>query len=268
MLSHWRYIVLCLLLFLHPALTTHIHDPLSILAMAITAEEALKHPLLPSNLAYLRSQSDYRIDTGPHGEQMQKLGFWTWGLLIYRCDYSDDDLWERYMAKLRDSLTTAHKEEMMEHTLHYLEWTVIEDEALDGASKALVLEKFTEWRDGWSSEQDGIYADSQIKRWIPRFRYAIHVGKDSLDSLRVFEAASVRYELPYVLMAVVHAPWPLLPAIQAITDDEEEEEEDGIDETWMYAPLIYLPDMYPEMVQSQSRYWSARFRPPPGLAGM
>lgn len=95
-----------------------------------------------------------------------------------------------------------------------------------------------------------------------------------------FEAASGCYERPHVLMAVAHAPLPLPPATQAVThneedeedevdeDDEDEEEEDSVDETWMYAPSVYFPGMYPEMVQCKSSYGMARFRPPSGLAGM
>ncbi|KAJ1336148.1 hypothetical protein MN608_02896 [Microdochium nivale] len=192
-----------------------------------------------------------------HGQQTQDIDFRTTGLVIYRCNYSDEGLWDRYLAKIRDDLDWYHRRYLVEGAKEVEDWTwtIFQDrDTLDGATKDRVREIFTEWRNGRSSERDGPGADNMSSRFLARFTYAIHVGKDSLDSMRLYEEYATLVRRPEVVMAIVEAPMEFeLPPSYA----EQEEEEEDIDEYdigWMYGLVKFYGSMYDQM--SHQQFWT------------
>lgn len=67
-----------------------------------------------------------------------------------------------------------------------LEWTIIEDKALEGASRDAVRARFLEWVAARSDERDGPGAAAPwIPKACPRFKYCIYVDRACLDSITV-----------------------------------------------------------------------------------
>ncbi|KAH7041225.1 uncharacterized protein B0I36DRAFT_358413 [Microdochium trichocladiopsis] len=189
-------------------------------------------PLALENQACLEALQAEGQVIGRHGERMRDAKFWTIGLVVYRCDYSDDALWERYLANLRkeaDEWFKRHKQDRT--TALYYKWTIFEDrEALHGASKLLVRDKHAAWRDEMSVERDGPGADRLYAKAMPRFTFALHVGRDSLDTLVAYEVATWQNLVPnplWVTVALVHVPFTSWPP----TNDSDEEYEEDMDNT-------------------------------------
>jgi hypothetical protein len=143
----------------------------------------------------------------------------------------------------------------------YLRWSVVEDAAtLDGATKEQVRDKHIEWRNGLSVERDGPGADHPITKLLPRFEYAIHVGRDSLDSLIAHEAAGGVARFSPIYFTLVRAPQPLLSH-----DDEDDEDEedlsDGYDVEWMYVDTNLWIEIYEELHGDSG--WQHNYARPP-----
>lgn len=201
--------------------------------MGITHE----HPLAPENQIPLESLQKEGQVSGYHGEQLQEAQFWTIGFVVYRCDdYTDNALWERYMQMLRDEGERYFVKHKMDRTVaSYWDWTVVEDrESLQGAGKEDVKQRHKEWRDARSEKRDGSGALHMITRWMPRFMCALHVGKDSLETLIACDIAVRQNVLPTALkitVAVVHVPFPHTP-LSDTKEDEDEEDDDDYDDDY------------------------------------
>jgi hypothetical protein len=67
-------------------------------------------------------------------------------LVVYRCDYTSDEVWKRFMSNMWDTIEnglTVNKAEDLKDTL---ELTVREDkENFDGATVEQVREMFKDW---------------------------------------------------------------------------------------------------------------------------
>lgn len=152
-------------------------------------------------------------------------------------------------------------------------WIIVQDcDALHGASKDRVREILTEWREGRSVERDGPGADDIAARLLARFTYAVHIGKDSLDSLRLFEESSHLRRKPEVVMAIVEAPIEIeLPPTYAEQDEEDEEYDDEeadlepYDIGWTYGVVEFYGSTYGEM--SDQQFWQHYYVKPPRIKG-
>lgn len=215
---------------------------------------------------------------------MQVTGFFHWGFVIYRCDYSDDSLFDRFITCIRDNAETWHQEFQQDRTTGlpiYPQWTIVQDrEGLDKATKDQVRQRFVEWRDGLSVKRDGPGADHRITPYLPRFEYCVHVGRDSLDSLIAHEqaprAGQNKYEVPPVLFAIVRAE-QMLAGLPEGYDSDEEDAEDGDlanvmspiegctddDVGWMYAPANHWVTLYEELHNDEA--WYYMYTRPPGI---
>lgn len=117
---------------------------------------------------------------------MQETGFQKWGFSIFRCTYSDDDAWHRYVQYIRDeainNLELVGQKFLLEK---YLDFPVVEDRGqLDGASKSLVRSVFADQAErDRQTEHGGPGTASQFARMIPRFNYCIYVDQACLDTL-------------------------------------------------------------------------------------
>lgn len=138
---------------------------------------------------------------------MQLTGLFHWGFVIYRCDYSNDATFDRFVSCLREHAEGYHQRAKQDRTTAlYLRWMIVQDrERLDGATKEEVRERFGAWREERLSslvererereggEDDGGAAADHYRRRVmpllPRFGWCIHVGSDSLMSLEEHEKA-------------------------------------------------------------------------------
>lgn len=253
--------------------------------MTSDASQAYEHPLAREHLSALKALQAEGQTVGAHGYHMQMTGFFHWGFVIYRCDYSDDGLFDRFIAYLREQAERYHRDCRQDRTTGlYLRWTIVQGrEALEGATRDQVRRRFVEWRDGLSAERDGPGADHRITPYLPRFEYCVHVGRDSLDSLRAHEealrAGRKKHAAPPVFFAIVRAEQRLTGLPEGYDPDENEDEEEyhedpasalhaiegctDEDVGWMYVPADHLVTLYEELHNDQA--WYELYARPPAI---
>lgn len=255
----------------------------------MTSEDshAYEHPLAREHLSALKALQAEGQTVGARGHHMQMTSFFHWGFVIYRCDYSDDALFEKFIDYLREQAERYHRRCHQDRTTGlYLRWTIMQDrETLDGTTKDQVRQRFVEWRDALSVERDGPGADHRITPYLPRFEYCVHVGRDSLDSLSGHEEAvrtgKKTHEAPPVFFALVQAEQRPAGLPEGYDPYEEAEgEEDKYDEDpataphaiegctdqdvgWMYVPADNLVTLYEELHTDQA--WYYLYVRPPGI---
>ncbi|KAK9423237.1 hypothetical protein SUNI508_14049 [Seiridium unicorne] len=231
-------------------------------------------PLARENLSTLKALQAEGQQVGSRGYHMQLSGFFHWGFVVYRCDYTDDELWARFIARLRHEVDAYMGRNHEDRTTGpYLEWTIIEDrESLDRATKEQVRELFRTWRRGLSVERDGPGADNPLTTRLPRFEYCVHIGDDSLSSLldwEKYKAGGGRGRGPPVKCALVSVPAEHpSAALSASTledeggeSDESEDLSDGHDIRWMYIPLDSWVVAYEELHIGHG--WDLIYKRPP-----
>lgn len=254
--------------------------------MSSDERQAYEHPLAKEHLSALQALQAEGQTVGARGYHMQMTGLFHWGFVIYRCDYSDDALFDRFIAYLREQAERYHRDSQQDRTTGlYLRWTIMQDrEALAGLTKHQLRRRFIEWRDGLSVERDGPGAEHRITPYLPRFEYCVHIGMDSLDSLRAHEdalrAGQKTHAAPPVLFSILRAEQrsPGLP--EGYDPDEDEGEGDEYDEDpakalpaiegctdedvgWTYVPADDWVTLYEELHDDQS--WYYLYRRPPGI---
>lgn len=243
--------------------------------------QAYNHPLARENLPALKVLQAEGQTVGSRGHHMQITGLFYWGFIIYRCDYTDDALFERFIANLRSHAKNYHQRNKQDRTTGlYLRWTIVQDrETLDGATKDNVRQRFVEWRDGLSVDRDGPGADHRVTPYLPRFAYCVHVGKDSLDSLRACEGAlESEQAVPPVFFALVRAERGLEGLPDDYDPDEDDEDEFDVDLSntmpsiegctdedvgWVYVETRYWVNLYEELHNDQA--WYYLYARPPAL---
>lgn len=243
--------------------------------------QAYNHPLARENLPALKALQSEGQTVGSRGHHMQITGLFYWGFVIYRCDYTDDALFDRFISNLRSHANSYHRRNKQDRTTGlYLRWTIIQDrEGLDGATKDAVRQRFIEWREGLSVERDGPGADHRVTPYLPRFEYCVHVGKDSLDSLRAYEAASESGQaVPPVFFALVRAERRPEGLPDDYDPDEDERDECDVDLAntgppiegctdedvgWVYVETECWVNLYEELHNDQA--WYYLYARPPAL---
>ncbi|KAL3420327.1 hypothetical protein PVAG01_08826 [Phlyctema vagabunda] len=118
-----------------------------------------------------------------------------WGFVIYRCTYQSQEKWEKFISTIQE-LAKEHLEQDCDQDLwETLQWTIIEDPELDGASYA----EASRWHDKWVQCELGrdkyrLHArivgrtlDEYFERGaIIRHGYFIHVDEDVLESFKAY----------------------------------------------------------------------------------
>jgi len=66
----------------------------------MTSEESQDYedPLVRDHFSALKALQAEGQMVGAQGHHMQMTGFFHWGFVIYRCNYSDDALFDRFIA--------------------------------------------------------------------------------------------------------------------------------------------------------------------------
>ncbi|EXF82342.1 hypothetical protein CFIO01_01801 [Colletotrichum fioriniae PJ7] len=148
---------------------------------------------------------------------MRDLNYPTWGFVIYRCTYDDEDLWVRYLSQLKDfaheSLVEKRRAELLEQ---YLDFHVIEDRAtLENASRQALRRHFKQWTSNQKIPAGDGFFWSKTGAELPRFRFFLYVDKQSLDTVVQFQNADNAYTghpkfrllLPPMVITVVDGSW-------------------------------------------------------------
>ena len=214
---------------------------------------------------------------------LSHIGHKYWGFTIYRCTYSDDDAWTRFMATLdssvRESLAYYGTGELAES----LDCSVHQDASvLNGAGKEAVRQRFREWTAGAAAEAERQTADSQPIHIdgvgsTPRYNYCIHVDEAALHSITGSNAAADNASSSSGYVNLVAADWELPGPEEAearrrefdIEDafDEGEEAVDGCkmhDVGWMKVSVRELmPAAYATL---QTGAWDENYVRPPRVA--
>ncbi|KAL8386769.1 hypothetical protein RB599_010898 [Gaeumannomyces hyphopodioides] len=85
-----------------------------------------------------------------------RLRYRKWNFVVFRGTYEDDALWARFVALLKDNYAARlEREEAQDELGPDLKWTIIEDKALEGASRDAVRARFLDWVAARSDERDG-----------------------------------------------------------------------------------------------------------------
>ena len=121
---------------------------------------------------------------------MQQTGHHKWGFVVYRCTYSDDEAWLRYIQYIKDQTIATLDFYGQQFLLEkYLDIPVVEDpQQLDGASKPHVRALFAERAErDRQTENGGPGSATFFGKMMPRFNYCVYVDKACLDTLLALE---------------------------------------------------------------------------------
>jgi hypothetical protein len=208
------------------------------------------------------------IRTSLHDHKLKK-----WGLLLYRCDYSSDEVWTSFLATVHAEMQYGLEVLKAPDLLSSLDMTVQEDRAtLDGASVDTVRDVFKAWVQGHEAKEELSEAPYPGPFWYARYTYCIHVDAAALESIAraAVEDAKRQEEVAHRAEAAGRPVPQLLSrdlgqigfvnlvrlrprdfmddaGPEDDPEDEEQDEDEG-DENAVRIPLVNLgPEMYAEL---------------------
>ncbi|KAG7284553.1 hypothetical protein NEMBOFW57_010931 [Staphylotrichum longicolle] len=97
----------------------------------------------------------------PHNEAVIKLqasleqyDIRRWGFVIYRCTYSSQEKWDKFMGLVKKHARDYFEEWRMDHVYDSLSWTIIEDaDNLNGADIVKTSRRFKDWADSQGKQE-------------------------------------------------------------------------------------------------------------------
>ncbi|KFZ16776.1 hypothetical protein V502_04906 [Pseudogymnoascus sp. VKM F-4520 (FW-2644)] len=214
---------------------------------------------------------------------MKLPSFLKFGFVIYRCTYSDDAAWTQLLSLIKREAQEGIKKlgPGRDWLGAHLEWTVVEDPTLDGATQEEVKRRFGGWADGVVEEYERT-STGNVRR-LPRFNYCVFVDEKGLASLEKSKAVVVLMRSERGIPAwVLEAQAAASRRPQSSVDSEDEEEENFEDEeeeeeeeddiplaaheaTWMYVETQYLLSLYNSLHAGSG--WKHSYVRPPGVYG-
>ncbi|KAH7073283.1 hypothetical protein FB567DRAFT_196713 [Paraphoma chrysanthemicola] len=188
----------------------------------------------------------YRGPLGKIRRSIHSHKYDKWGFLLYRCDYSSDELWAKFLAALQKEVDDSLRCYDAEDLRSSLDMTPKEDkDLLDGATVERVRDIFTAWPG--SDEAKAEFGGS-----TPRYMYCVHVDADVLDSV-VNRAPKLLWsearQVAYVNLVRPSTDWAPIPPdqLQYFTEEELNEDVDLVK-----VPLDYLGlDGYDELYDAE-----------------
>ncbi len=107
-----------------------------------------------------------------------------WGLLVYRCDYSSDDNWQKFLSVVRFKMKWSLECNNAEDLVGTWDLTVKENrESLDGASNAKIGDVFKQWVASNEAMEELCDAPFNGPFFYPRYTYCIRVDSNAIDSV-------------------------------------------------------------------------------------
>lgn len=120
-------------------------------------------------------------------KQLERDGHRTWGFVIYRTTYDNDQDWKEILRRLW--VKTKHWIGWQcngADILDLFSWTVVEDQDLDGADSHEVRRRFLTWRSEAVDAEQQVESDGAPAKTpgsSPRYRFAIQVDQESLRAV-------------------------------------------------------------------------------------
>ena len=114
---------------------------------------------------------------------MKISSFPKFGFVIYRCTYSNNAAWTELLSFIKQEAQTRIEKlgPGRKWLGTHLDWTIIEDPTLDGASLEDVKSRFDLWADEIVDESER--TSTNILRWLPRFNFCVVVDEKCLASM-------------------------------------------------------------------------------------
>lgn len=143
-----------------------------------------------SDIPQIQQHEVQRETLGNMIRDMQVTGFHRWGFVVYRCTYSDDATWDRYVQQMNQAIHDElefHGRDLL--LSKYFEMKVIDDRAtLENASKSRVRDHFVQWVEANQSVDNGGpgTANAFTKR-LPMFNYCLYVDQKCLDTVKTHD---------------------------------------------------------------------------------
>ncbi|KAG8623333.1 hypothetical protein KVT40_008309 [Elsinoe batatas] len=204
----------------------------------------------------------------------EECGDNVWGLTIYRCTYSDDSAWTRFMAIINERTRYSLDRQSLPELFTTLDWNVQDDRRLlDGATVDFVRERFKLWK---AEALKGV-DERLIKCALPRHNHCIHVDEAALRSVvDAPEPPPPKFHIPG--LDTKRPPMNLDGYVNLVAEvwDEDEGRDSGVDEPEVdgedYADVGYCrvqadylaPTVYVQLMEQQGYRWL--YNRPPGMA--
>ena len=158
-------------------------------------------------------------------EFLSECGHQTWGFVIYRVVYdsSSGDNFASFLSNIKASASQSLEFYGADEwpIAQQISWTVVEDRALDGASKVEVRRRFDEWCQSAEAASEQPSSRHPIAQsYNARYRFCVVIDRSSLDSAETRK--------PWV--NVIMRNWPLTQRVGPGSGDEVGDEEEGEDD--------------------------------------
>ena len=198
-------------------------------------------------------------------DQLKADGHRTWGYVIYRTTYDNDEDWTEFLKRLRFRMEESFDFFNGRDILDLFTLTVIEDrEHLDGVSAATVRERFEQWCATAHQLEQPEGAGPGLS---PRYRFAVQVDAESLHSV-VHDAPA-----PPANDATKKG-WVKLIDLWWDPESDEDIEEvydpiEGVTEKdvgWMKVPYKSVMDESHALARDRF-YWVTTYQRPPFVVG-
>jgi hypothetical protein len=153
---------------------------------------------------------------------LAKLNHDKWGFVIYRCTYQDDQAWDRFKQIVYNRTQQDMAGSDAPEVASSLEWTLVEDPSLHGASKDQVRARHKQWAtQAFTTEQPRAHEYQTFGD--PRYRYFIQVDEEALQS--VVSAPGIDPS-GTSFVNFVDSQWKSLSEEFPDEEDEDDEDED------------------------------------------
>ncbi|KAH8909868.1 hypothetical protein BR93DRAFT_965940 [Coniochaeta sp. PMI_546] len=123
-------------------------------------------------------------------KSLEKYKLKYWGFVIFRCTYSSQEKWDKFLTLVKEDCHSYFEDRGMEDIYDKMLWTVIEDaQTLDGATIPDANRSFLEWveNEGKQEMRGSVFPNNTY--YAPRYSYFLYVDEESLESVADDEKA-------------------------------------------------------------------------------
>jgi len=220
------------------------------------------------DLATITEEGINQTNMGNTIKFMRQTGFHQWGFVIYRAAYANDNLWDRYLAALKDNVRHNLQRNNCDDLLEqYIQWTVFNTE-VDKSTKNDARRHFASWCNENRVEHD-------VRSALPRFNYCLYIDQKCLETLEAHaQGKSNRNEaglgppLPPLVAAIIdvkYSPPRMVLTFGCHSSFGPIEGGIGRYVGWEYYDTVYLPLLYDKLHVEPLDEEETYFRPP-GIA--
>jgi len=196
-------------------------------------------------------------------DQLKADGHRTWGYVIYRTTYDNDEDWTEFLKRLRFRMEKVFDFFNGRDILDLFTLTVIEDrEHLDGVSAAAVGKLFRQW---YATAPELEQPEGAGLGFSPRYRFAIQVDAESLHSVVHDAPAPPANDITKKgWVRLINPRWQPSRDIQEVYEPIEGVTKEHVG--WMKVPYQHVMDESYALAWSL-RYWATTYRRPPYVIG-